>query len=706
MEKIDVKHFRSLSPQQILAQPPGRWGDYSLLDVMYYFDEKGDRRREAAVRELILRSPENDEMVDYWDLYFYQVNYARSVGDYAAALRWAYAALAYEEQRQPGLNRANAVCDIADSYLQAGSPDAGLSLYARCLEADPSDIWIYNSLALMLIETNMADLALEVIERALELVAIDDPEQIQEQLSDLLELALEGQAGETRRPAEVTPAVLEKLRMALRPAIRPEPAPPESSDAYLPPIDSLISPEGDGLETVYQEIIAQAPILAPDLIRMAFDENLGDTPAPDHALAILRRLSAGQMADELAELSSWLDRARGDWHRELLTERAGKIGGYYTDELEAIAADSSCYYIVRVSMVSALAERAQKCPEQRERIVRGMRVLLTRPEAYQAAEETFIAFLIGDMEDLGAKELYPEIEAAFAEDRVDPTIISLRDIQESWGMPVTQPFERPEEGFNLPLQCNDCGRVRYHFVRRVTVDTFSLDQLEAGKKVKYTPFIMDREIVCPKCGARDRYELTPQASFQLMAPAGGFEGLAALLGGQEDAPKWKPDPRVEFIGSMVFNKPMHPLEGLDRYRKLIEANPQNVALYFRMGALLRTIHRYPQALEAFREGYDRGTDNPEFIVNRALAEHDLGDRALARNLYEESIRMLEQQPGDDPDDYENLQVARRGLRLLKRNKPSPWQMAWLGGEMPAEEKPSWYVKRRKGRRSKKKKRRR
>jgi len=190
------------------------------------------------------------------------------------------------------------------------------------------------------------------------------------------------------------------------------------------PIDSLISLEGAGLETTYQEIIAQGPILAPDLIRLAFDENLRGTPAPGHALALLRDLSAGPMATELAELSFWLDRAQSDWQRELLTMRAGKVGGYYTDELEVVAADTSNDSFVRVSMVGALAERAQKCPEQRERIVRGMRVLLTRPEAYEAAEERFIGFLIGDMEDLEAKELYPEIEAAFAEDRVDPTIIS------------------------------------------------------------------------------------------------------------------------------------------------------------------------------------------------------------------------------------------------------------------------------------------
>ncbi|UCG23930.1 MAG: DUF1186 domain-containing protein [Chloroflexota bacterium] len=700
VERVIVKEFRTFSAKQILAQRPGAWGDFELLDVLGYFYEEDDEKRAVAVTELILRSPEHGEMVDYDDLYFDLVQHARWLKDYRAALRWAHANLAYGEQRLAGFNRANLYRDIGEIYMQAGELDIGLAILTRCLEADPADIWIYNGLALTLLDIEWAELALEVLNRALELVAKDDPEELQGQLSKLREEALEKAIEEGGRQAEVTPAVLARLRAALQlsSSLLADP------DAYLPPVDALIDLEEDNVEATCEAIMAQGEILAPELIRLAFDEKLRGTPASGHAVAILRRLSA-ERAVELGELAPWLERAEGDWPRELLTEQAGKIGGYRTGELETMAADTTYQVFVRAAMVNALVERARKCPEQRERIIEGMRLLLSRPEAYETAEEeTFVGLLIADIKDLNAKELYPEIETAFTEDRVDQTIIDLQSVQEDLEMPVT-PRPRPrEDGLTLLLLCKSCGRERQHFVQHVVIDTVTQQKAAAGKKIKYDPFIMDREIVCPKCGARDQYELTTQAGFQLMRPAGGLKGIAALFSDEDDEPEFELHPRAEFIQSVVFDRPMHPLEGVERYRALIKAQPQNVALYFRMGTLLRTIHRNPDALEAFRQGYERGTDNPELVLNRAMAEHDFGDRALAKELYEEAITLLRLQSSDDPYYFDLEQTARRGQRFLKRKRASPWQPVLIEDAHPGKEKPSWR-RRKKGRRPKKKKRR-
>jgi tetratricopeptide (TPR) repeat protein len=701
MERVIVKEFRTLSAEQILALRPGTWGDYELLDVLGYFHDEDDEKRAAAVTELILRSPEHSEMVDYDNLYYELVQYTRWLQDYPAAVRWAHGNLAYEEQRLSGFNRANLYRDIGEIYMQAGQLDIGLAILTRCLEADPADTWNYNSLAFTLLDVEWAELALEVLDRALELVAKDDPEKLQGQLSELQEEASEQVIREEGRQAEVTPAVLARLRAAMQLSSDH----PEDQDVYLPPVDGLIILEEGDAEAMYETVMAQGEILAPELIRLAFDEKLRDMPASGHAVTILRRLSA-ERAVELGELASWLERAEGDWPRELLTEQAGKIGGYRTGELEAIAADTTYDLYVRSAIANALVERAQKCPEQRERIVEGMRPLLTRPEAHEMAEEEeFIGLLIAEIKDLGAKELYPEIEAAFAEDRVDPFIIDLQDVQKGLGMPVSPRPKPRKDGLNLRLLCKSCGRARHYFVQHVVIDPISQQKAAAGKTVKYDPFIMDREIVCPKCGARDQYELTAEAGLQLMRPAGGLKGFAALLSGQGEEPEFELHPRAEFIQSVVFDRPMHPLEGLERYRELIAAQPQNVALYFRMGTLLRTIHRHPDALEAFRQGYERGTDDPELVLNRAMAEHDFGDRALARELYEETIALLGQQSSDDPYYFDLEQTARRGQRFLKRKRASPWQPLLLEDAHPGKERPSWR-RRKKGRRLKKKKRRR
>jgi tetratricopeptide (TPR) repeat protein len=701
MQKEIVKYFQSLSYEEILAQRPGKWGDYELLEPLQYFDEEDIPNMSAAVSELILRSPEHGEMVDYGELYWGLMEYERRSKNYPAALRWAHAGLAYVEQHYPGLNRANWYRDIAEIYLQAGALDDGLAIMARCLEAEPDDTWTYNSLGIFLPDAGLSDLAVEMLDRALERIAEEDPEKIQEQLETLQVEARERAAGEKNRLAEVKPDVLERLRAAMQLSS----GPPEGMNAYLPPVDGLFFLDEDGDETLYGQIMAQGKVLAPDLIRLAFDEALRETPALGHAVALLRRLKA-EMAIELAELAPWLARAHGDWQRELLTQRAGKIGGYTTDELVAIAADTDYHLLSRTEMVAALRERAQKCPEQRERIVQEMRTLLTRPEAYEADEEAFIGFLIIDIEDMGAKELYPEIETAFAEDRVDPTITGLQSVQETFDLPVTPWPKRREDGLYLLLECKECGRVREHFVQHVMVDTFTQEKVAAGKQVKYDPFVMDREIICPKCGARDQYEVTPLSSLRLMMPDDGLEEWAALLGDQTNEPKFKPHSRVNFFGSVAFNRPMHPLEALDRYKKLIAADSKNVSLYMRMGSLLRTIRRYPQSLEALREGYELGTKDPEDVINLAMAEHDFGDQAVAKELYEETIRLTAAPFTLDPYLLGLADTARRGLKLLKRGKASPWQPDWIEEpESESKPKPSWHRKRRRGRPKKKKGRR-
>lgn len=696
-----AKYFQSLSYEEILAERPGNWGDYELLDVLQYFDEDQKPELRALVSELILRSPEHSEMVDYGELYWEQMEHERWSKNYPAALRWAHAGLAYVEQHQPGMNRANWYRDIAGIYLQAGALDDGLAILTRCLEAEPADIWTYNGMGIHLPDAGLSDLAVEVLDRALERVAEEDPEGFQEQLEDLWVVASERAAGEKGRQAEVKPAVLERLRAVMQLSSGPR----EGMSTYLPPVDALIFLDEEGDETLYGQIMTQGRVLAPDLIRLAFDETLSETPAPGHAVALLRRLQADK-AVELAELAPWLERAEGDWQRELLTQKAGKIGGFTTDELVAIAADTDYDLYSRTAVAKALVERAQKCPEQRGRIVQEMRILLTRPEAYEAEEETFVGFLIIAIEDVGAKELYPEIEAAFDEDRVDLTVTGLQFVQEKWGMPVTPQSERREDGLYLQLRCKECGRVREHFVQHVIVDTFTQEKMADGKIVEYDPFIMDREIVCPKCGARDRYEMTPMSSLRLMMPAGGLEGLTAFLSGQTDRPKIRPHPRVQYFGSMAFGRPMNPLEALDRYKRLIAADPKNVSLYMRMGSLLRTIRHYPQALEALRKGYGLGTKDPEDVLTRAMAEHDFGDQAMARELYEETRKLATEQFRGDPYLLDLADTAGRGLQLLKRGKASPWQPDWIGEpESESKPKPSWHRKRRRGRPKRKKGRR-
>jgi hypothetical protein len=87
----------------------------------------------------------------------------------------------------------------------------------------------------------------------------------------------------------------------------------------------------------------------------------------------------------------------------------GKIGGYTTQTLKAYASNTQMWIETRAGAVDALVDRVQILPDLRDEMIVFFRTLFTRPEAYQASEEHFIARLVLDSVNLDARELYPEI---------------------------------------------------------------------------------------------------------------------------------------------------------------------------------------------------------------------------------------------------------------------------------------------------------
>jgi tetratricopeptide (TPR) repeat protein len=681
-----IKQFDTLTREQILALRPGVWGDLELLDVMEHFEkERKDRDREMAVAELALRSPQVSE-VDYYLLYLNLVGYYRWKRNFPAALRWAHALIAHDEQHNEGRNRANHCRDLAETYLAAGDPsagsgqslDTGLALFARLAQADPTDIWNYNALGFSLPRAGLPHLALEVLDYALALVARKDPEQLKEQLTDQRRRAAETSASTSDRTGDLSPAVLAEFRAAVLP---PRPARPARSakrkeaTPYLPPVAQLLTADPSGDTAFEAEILARGRVLVPELVRLAFDLELPPDGAPARAVALLRALRDAQAA-ELGELSAWLDRASGDWRNELLARRCGKVGGYTTPELEAIAADTQYSVYIRASATEALVERAERSPAQRERVVAFMRMLLTRLEADTAGEETFVGFLIGDILDLDARELYPEIRRVFAEDRVDASIIDLLFVHHRWGLAPLPIPERRGDGLYLRLRCTACDRVREHFVQNVLLDLGTLEQQTQGRPVAYAPHVMDHEIVCPKCGAVDRYEMTPQAYLALTVLPKGLDDMAALLTGKKSGADLPLNPRLHPFRSSVFGKPMHPLAGLEEYRRRIAANPRDAKLYMRMGTLLRTLYRYPEALEAHRQAYALNPNDAEIVLARAMSEHDFGGPAAAKEMYQR-VLTLELEGKRTWGIFRSdtwASAAAEGLELLKQRKPSLWAL--------------------------------
>ena len=589
-----------------------------------------------------------------------------------------HALITFDEQHEDSLNRANHVRDLAETYLEAGDRETGLALFTRLAQASPGDIWNYNTLGFVLPLAGLPGLAMEVLDRALALTAKNDPDHLKKQLTEQHRKIEKGLTSESDHSGEISAEILSDFRAVLlqpvtsnkRKSTRPEEAAP-----YLPPITRLLTvgPAGDAsLET---EILTQGKVLIPELIRLAFDEELPDSGAPAHAVKLLRQMRDAQAA-ELGELSAWLDRANGDWRNELLTRRFAKIGGYTTSELEAIVADLQANTTTRTSASEALAERVKRLPALRTRFIAFIRKMLTRPEADTAGEETIMGFLISDALHHEARELYPEIARAFVEDRVDTKVISPLSVQRRWGLlPAPEP-KRRDDGIYLRLRCTACDRIREHFVQNIILDLNTLEQQKDEKPVVYDPYIMDREIVCPKCGAVDHYAMTPNAHLALFVSANKLDNLTALLAGKMSASDLPPNPRLHPFRSTVFGQPMHPLAGLEEYRRRIAANPKDARLFMRMGTLLRTLYRNSSALDAHRHAYMLNPNDAEIALVRGFNEHDFGDQSLAKEMYERVLTLELKGKGTwgiaQPDTFAG--AAAEGLNLLKRHQPSAWAL--------------------------------
>ena len=90
-----------------------------------------------------------------------------------------------------------------------------------------------------------------------------------------------------------------------------------------------------------------------------------------------------------------------------------------------------------------------------------------------------------------------------------------------------------------------------------------------------------------------------------------------------------------------------------------------------MGSLLRMLMRYSDAHEALKRAYKLAPNDTDVIIRLALFEHDLGDREIARELYQRIVDLTEswtiRQRAKDVD----FVGAMDGLRNLKHNRPSP-----------------------------------
>lgn len=181
--------------------------------------------------------------------------------------------------------------------------------------------------------------------------------------------------------------------------------------------------------------------------------------APIHAWRALGQLRAERAIEPLVELLPEL--VDIDWGMNELPIVFGMLGGAAIPALTRSLMDDSLELWARAAAADSLREIAKAHPESHQDVVAG---LLHQLEKWYRTDEVLNALLIGNLVDLQVKQAAPLIEQAFAEDRVDASVVGdWEDIQVELGLLAERQTPRP--GFSL-LPPLDFGRAEVRGKRR------------------------------------------------------------------------------------------------------------------------------------------------------------------------------------------------------------------------------------------------
>ncbi len=203
---------------------------------------------------------------------------------------------------------------------------------------------------------------------------------------------------------------------------------------------------------VYEEVAAQ--IRSRDvqsgvkqLLEMALDESYYDYYDEDfpgeydarsytrlHAVRTLERLGAAA-SPAVEPLMPLLDE-EDDWLREEMPFFFAAVVEDAIEPLSNTLMNAEEELFVRAGAAESLAEIGEKHPELRARAVS----LLEQALVNETEDEEVAGYIVTSLLDVNAKESLPIIEQAYAQDRVDLSIVQMPDVQEHFGLPITASY--------------------------------------------------------------------------------------------------------------------------------------------------------------------------------------------------------------------------------------------------------------------------
>lgn len=197
---------------------------------------------------------------------------------------------------------------------------------------------------------------------------------------------------------------------------------------YAPPLDRLLR-LGEPREEKWRDYLKDGvnDNHIPELIRMATDRALNRAPvtsksvwAPVHAWRALGELRAAEAVEPLTGLLQYIDQDMDDWIGEDLPEVFGRIGPAGLQTLDAYLSSGRNPLWASIAAVEGIQRIGKNFPEARNQCVAILTHLL---EDFRGKDPTLNAEIVAGLVELHAVESASLIEHAFAEDRVDESVM-------------------------------------------------------------------------------------------------------------------------------------------------------------------------------------------------------------------------------------------------------------------------------------------
>ena len=631
-----------LSPAEIDHLSGGRYSDFDIMTAVENLSQLKDQTQTASKRlallKLIWRSPEIDDWYAYEEILFDLLNAVIEVENGKDFLTYALIAVIFFAHPNWGLLSFDTYWDYARGFLYKENA----KLFGRFLDY-------------ILARTTLPEYALRLL--------IEDTARLGAKvLANGLQTLGEKRYGEEWQ----TIAIDEILAQDKDPN-----APPLNDDDSIRDIldrftlEALAAPDEDiemgSLITsneirkiLTEELMTEDLIvMVPDIIQILFRSWDDDRASCRKLLKSLKILE-----NTLPELRCLGDLLYEDPEEVFLFDNFGKTGGFMFDSIKNYAVNPEFNIFLRMGAARAIMQIPAKAPRYRSQALDVIKQLLNTPQLDPIQDDQMTSFIVADVLDTDLHELKPSISQVFQENRVDPQVVGIESYTASWSLNESISADLRHEK-SILLQCQQCGRTRYH-----PYDIVFYDISMRSRNLTFTPLevFLDHPIICPLCGAKDSYTVAIKSMLRLVPPEFFDDNDTALTLLDESV-------------YLLFSERLF-LDGLSPFlfstlRKKVMDDGLDSLIALERGEYTRVIGKFEESLQALRLFEFQNPQSQSGTLALALAEHDYGDRHRAKAYYQRSMAIGKSKTLSKIENPLHS-AAQHGLEALRQDERSPY----------------------------------